>query len=64
MPGFKIYDDPDWLYKEYVTKRRSAKDMGEEQGVTEMTIWNHLKKHDILKFRGKGRNLGQRVIRK
>lgn len=59
---YKEYDDYDYLYEEYVTRRRMAKDIAEEHNVTEMTIWNHLKKYDLLKFRGKGRRLGSRKI--
>jgi hypothetical protein len=57
---FKAYNDPQWLREEYVTKRKTAKEISELCGVTEMTIYNALKKFDLLKFRGKGRNLGRR----
>lgn len=60
--AYKEYDDYDYLHEEYVTRRRTAKDIAEEHGVTEMTIWNHLKKYDLLKFRGKGRRLGSRKV--
>ena len=63
MP-FKVYQDYDWLYREYVTKKRNAKDIAEEVGVTEMTIYNHCKKFGLLKLRGKGRNLGSRTVRR
>ena len=63
MP-YKIYADRDYLYREYVTKRRNCKDIADEFGVTEMTIYNWCKTHDLLKYRGKGRNLGTRVIKR
>lgn len=60
----KVYADRDYLHNEYVKKRRNAKDIAEEHGCTEMTIYNHLKKHDLLRLRGKGRRLGARTIKK
>lgn len=60
--GYKLYADKDYLYKEYVLKRRNLKDIAEEFSVTEMTVYNWAKQHDLLKFRGKGRNLGARTI--
>ena len=60
----KLYEDYYWLKVEYVDKKKSAKEIGEYCGVTEMTIWNHLKKANLLKYRGKGRKLGPRVIKK
>lgn len=62
--AFKPYADYDWLYREYVTKKRNAKDIGDELGVTEMTIYNHCKKFGFLKLRGKGRSLGSRTVRR
>ena len=61
--GYKLYQDKEYLYEEYVKRRRNAKDIAEEHGVTEMTIYNQLKKHDLLRLRGKGRVLGKRVVR-
>lgn len=60
----KIYQDYDYLRNEYVMKKRSAKDIAEDNSVTEMTIWNYLKKFDLLKLRGKGRSLGKRTVRR
>lgn len=62
--AFKIYTDYDYLYREYVTKKRNCADIAKEHGVTEMTVYNWCKQHDLLKYRGKGRNLGTRVVRK
>jgi predicted transcriptional regulator len=58
----KLYHDPDYLKQEYVMQRKTAKEIADENGVTEMTIWNQLKKYDLLKFRGKGRKLAPRRI--
>lgn len=60
--GFKLYRDRDFLYEQYVQKRRNAADIAADFGVTEMTIYNNLKEHDLLKYRGKGRNLGKRSV--
>lgn len=60
---FKIYADRDYLYDQYVKRRRSCKDIAEEHGVTEMTVYNWCKEHDLLRYRGKGRTLGSRIIK-
>lgn len=59
----KIYENPDWLYEQYVVRGRTAKDIAEEVGRTEMTIYNWLAKYDLLRYKGKGRKLGKRVIK-
>lgn len=64
MPRFKLYEDPDYLYDEYVKKRKTAAQIGKENDCTEMTIYNHLKKNDLLKYKGKGRTLGRRVVKR
>lgn len=58
----KLYTDRDFLYDQYVTKRRNCKDIAGDFGITEMTVYNWCRYHDLLKYRGKGRNLGQRTI--
>jgi transposase len=62
--AFKIYTDYDYLYSEYVKKKRSCKEIADEHGVTEMTVYNWCQRHDLLKYRGKGRRLGSRTISK
>lgn len=57
MAKYKLYKDPDYLYAEYVKKRRTAKEIADDNNVTEVTIWNHLRDNDLLKYKGKGRNL-------
>lgn len=60
----KIYEDRDWLFEQYVKQGRTAKDIADDVGVTEMTIYNWLKKFDLLRYKGKGRSLGRRVIKR
>lgn len=62
--GLEPYKDKSFLYEHYVTKRMNLtdivklinKDYGIE--VSAQTIYNWVKKYDLLKYRGKGRNLG------
>ncbi len=60
----KLYEDRDWLYEQYVVRGRTAKDIADEVGKTEMTVYNWLKKFDLLKYKGKGRQLGRRVVKR
>lgn len=59
----KPYYDRNWLYEHYVKKRMKMseiRDLLKEKyniEVSEQTIYNHCKKNDLLKYRGKGRNL-------
>jgi hypothetical protein len=59
----KIYQDRDWLYFHYVQKRMKLTDIQklllEKHGitVTPQALYNWAKRHDLLKYRGKGRNL-------
>jgi len=62
--ALKVYTDYDYLYQEYVTKKRNCADIAKENGTTEMTIYNWCKKYDLLKYRGKGRTLGKRVFKR
>lgn len=61
------YKDKGWLYEQYVKKRRNLTDicqMLESQynlKVTPQTVYNWCEKYDLLKFRGKGRNLKKRT---
>lgn len=43
----KPYTDTDWLREEYVEKRRSMKDIGEECDVSAAVILKWLRRHDI-----------------
>lgn len=60
----ELYHDRDWLYDQYVRQNKKAKQIGDEVGVGEMTIWNWLSKYDLLKYKGRGRKLGARTIKR
>ena len=56
--------DKEFLRERYVTKRMTLKQIADEcrsmgLSVTEMTIWNNLKKHGLLT---NPRNLGSRSV--
>lgn len=57
------YKDKSFLYEHYVTKRMNLTDIVKliEKNynitVSSQTIYNWVKKYDLLKYRGKGRNL-------
>jgi hypothetical protein len=59
----KVYQDRDWFYYHYVQKRMKLTDIQklllEKHGIsiTPQALYNWAKKHDLLKYRGKGRNL-------
>jgi hypothetical protein len=52
------YRDKKWLAAEYIKGRRSMQSIATQCGVSPMTIWLWLDKHDIPK-RGRGRNKNQ-----
>ena len=60
----KIYENKAWLYEHYVQRRLNMKDMCEilldqyNIKISPQGLYNHIKKHDLLKYRGKGRRLG------
>jgi hypothetical protein len=62
MPS-EVYRDRAWLYQKYVVERltltRIQKLLKERHGITISTqaLYNWCKKHDLLKYRGKGRKL-------
>jgi transposase-like protein len=43
----KIFYDKDWLYNEYINRHKPAREIAEENGVTENTILFWLSKHQI-----------------
>jgi hypothetical protein len=61
------YKDKGWLYDQYVKKRRNLTDICEilknsyNVEVTPQTVYNWCEKYDLLKYRGKGRNLKKHV---
>lgn len=66
MAKEKPYADKSFLYDRYVIRKMTAKQIAVEltnngYPVTEMTIYNHLKKHNLIR---NSRNLGKRVYGK
>lgn len=66
MAKDKPYADKSYLYDRYVNKKMTAKQIAEELTaggcpVTEMTVYNHLKKHELIR---NSRNLGKRSFGK
>jgi hypothetical protein len=64
MARFKPWTDKQYLYDMYIVKRKTITEIAEDcksKGipVTEMTIFNNLKKHDLLR---NSRNLGSRSV--
>lgn len=59
----KQYEDRQFLYEMYVKKRLNLKDIQKilaesyMEKVSIQTLYNWVAKYDLLKFRGKGRNL-------
>ena len=57
------YKDKSWLYEHYVKKRMNLTDVVKllkqtyNIEITPQGLYNWCKKYDLLKFRGKGRNL-------
>ena len=65
-----VYKDKAWLYEHYVQKRMNLTDICKvlKQSynieVTPQAVYNWCKKYDLLKFRGKGRNLTSTTLRR
>lgn len=59
----ELYRDKAWLYEHYVTRRMKLTDIQkmllERHGVkiSQQALYNWCKKYDLLKYKGKGRNL-------
>lgn len=59
------YKDKTWLYEHYVKKRMNLTDIVKLLNqtynieITPQALYNWCKKYDLLKFRGKGRNLSK-----
>lgn len=59
------YKDKTWLYEHYVKKRMNLTDIVKLLNqtyniqITPQALYNWCKKYDLLKFRGKGRNLNK-----
>ena len=65
-----VYKDRAWLYEHYVQKRMNLTDICKilKQSynieITPQALYNWCKKYDLLKFRGKGRNLAATTQRR
>lgn len=64
MARFKPWTDKSFLYNLYVVKRKTIDQIADEckkmgYSVTSMTIYNNLKKFDLIK---NSRNLGKRSV--
>lgn len=64
------YKDKTYLYEMYVKKRMNLTDICKHLKntynieVSPQAVYNWVKKHDLLKYRGKGRNLSQTSMRR
>lgn len=43
----ELYKNKDWLYIQYITKKRTANDISKEVKKDPKTVWSWLKKHEI-----------------
>jgi hypothetical protein len=65
-----IYKDKSWLYEHYVRKRMNLTDICKllkqtyNIEITPQALYNWCKKYDLLKFRGKGRNLKSTALKR
>jgi hypothetical protein len=62
------YKDKEWLYHHYVQKRMNLKDIVKilkdsyNVSITVQGLYNWVDKYDLLKYRGKGRNLRAKSV--
>lgn len=62
----KPYQDKGWMYQHYVKRRMNLTDIADvlkrnyNIEITPQALYNWAKRHDLLKYRGKGRSLGKR----
>lgn len=45
----KLYESKEWLRDRYVVKRMDLEDIGKEAGCSGQTIYNWLKKYDLIR---------------
>lgn len=53
----KLYQNQIWLRRKYVDERKTAKEIADMCGVTEMTVFRHLEKFGLIR---NSRNLKRR----
>jgi hypothetical protein len=64
------YKDKGWLYEHYVKKRMNLSDIAKRLDqshnitISPQALHNWVKKFDLLKFRGKGRNLSSTSMKR
>jgi hypothetical protein len=46
-PEREFHFDPDWLYREYVVKERTAPEIAKEVGCSSTTVYDALERHGI-----------------
>jgi hypothetical protein len=65
-----VYKDKSWLYEHYVRKRMNLTDICDllkqtyNIQITPQALYNWCKKYDLLRFRGKGRNLRNTALKR
>lgn len=47
QPAEPLYQDPEWLFNNYVSQGRTLADIGKQCGVSSMTIQYWLREHNI-----------------
>jgi hypothetical protein len=68
--GNEPYKDKQFLYEMYVKKRMNLTDICKHLEnnynikITPQALYNWVKKYDLLKYRGKGRNLSSTSMRR
>ena len=68
--GLEPYKDKGWMYEHYVKKRMNLSDIAKRLdqshniSITPQALYNWVKKFDLLKFRGKGRNLASTSMKR
>lgn len=68
--GTEPYKDKNYLYDMYVKKRLNLTDICKHLKntynieVSPQAVYNWVKKYDLLKYRGKGRNLSKSLIKR
>jgi hypothetical protein len=68
--GTEPYKDKNYLYNMYVERRMNLTDICKHLKntynieVTPQAVYNWVKKYDLLKYRGKGRNLSKSNVKR
>ena len=68
--GIEPYKDKGWLYEHYVKKRMNLSDIAKRLdqshniSISPQALYNWAKKFDLLKYKGKGRNLANTSMKR